>query len=118
MLLDIKDANDKYGKHKSTAKQRGVDFKLTFEQWMTIWLQSGQWLNRGKGRGKYNMSRKNDTGAYEEGNVFIQDHEANSSDGHRGIPKTPEQNLKNSLSNKAIDHSKDWMLKKRYKEIA
>ena len=98
MLVDLRDAEQKYGKQLHRAHQRGVEFKLSFEEWMTIWLESNSWMMRGKGRGKYNMSRINDTGAYEVGNVFIQSHEKNASDGHKGIPKTAEHNLKNSLA--------------------
>ena len=99
MLIDLFAAEDKYNKQRHRAKQRGVDFKLSFEDWINIWLESGHWNQRGNGKGKYNMSRINDTGAYKIGNVFIQSHEHNARDGHIGIPKTPEECLKNSLGN-------------------
>ena len=100
MFIDLARADSAYTKQKQRAKQRGVEFKLTFEEWINIWLESGHWIQRGKGKGTYNMSRKNDTGAYEVDNVFIQSHEANASDGHKGKPKSAEHNLKNSLSQK------------------
>ena len=62
----------KYQNHKATAKRRNIPFLLTFEQWWNIWQQSGHWSDRGKGQGKYCMSRIGDLGAYEIGNVFIQ----------------------------------------------
>ena len=62
----------KYQTHKSTAKIRGVDFNLTFAEWMAIWQQSGNFHLRGRGTGTYVMSRYNDTGPYAIGNVFIQ----------------------------------------------
>lgn len=49
-----------------------VEFKLTFVQWMRIWTKSGHLEERGRGKGKYCMSRKDDLGNYEVGNVFIQ----------------------------------------------
>lgn len=47
-------------------------FLLTFEEWLKIWVDSGHWEERGSSKGKYCMSRKNDLGNYEVGNVFIQ----------------------------------------------
>ena len=62
----------KYQKHKATAKIRGIDFQLTFDEWFNIWQQSGKFNLRGRGSGTYVMSRVNDTGSYAIGNVFIQ----------------------------------------------
>ena len=50
----------KYQKHKAGAKYRGIDFKLSFEEWLDIWLQSGFYDKRGIGKGSYVMSRYND----------------------------------------------------------
>jgi hypothetical protein len=100
MLIDLFAAEDKYNRQRHRAKQRGVDFKLSFEDWMNIWLESGHWNQRGKGKGKYNMSRIDDAGSYEVGNVFIQSHEHNARDGHKDIPKTPEHKFKSGLGRK------------------
>jgi len=59
---------------------RGIDWNLTYEQWLTIWRNKIH--KRGKGIGKYNMCRKNDTGAYEIDNVFIALHEDNANHGN------------------------------------
>jgi hypothetical protein len=101
MVIDLKDADGKYLQIMRRAADRGIDFQMTFEEWMTVWLDSGHWHQRGKGLGKYNMSRINDTGPYAVGNVFIQRHEQNSSDGHRGKSKSAEHNLKNSLGQRS-----------------
>lgn len=54
---------------RSTAKgQRGIEWKLTFKEWMEIWKD--HWPNRGRGH-KLVMCRFKDQGAYEVGNVFI-----------------------------------------------
>ena len=100
MLIDLWEAHNKYGKQKHRARQRGIEFNISFEDWMKVWLDSGHWNQRGKGKGKYNMSRINDVGPYTYENVFIQSHEGNASDGHKGIPKTAEECLKNSLGQK------------------
>lgn len=59
-----------YGQ-KSSAKYRGVPFKLTMWEWWRIWQDSGHWEERGLGMCGYVMCRYGDEGAYEVGNVFI-----------------------------------------------
>lgn len=60
-----------YLSQRNNAKNRGVEFKLTFWQWWTLWQESGKWSERGKRRDGYVMSRMMDQGAYELGNVYI-----------------------------------------------
>lgn len=50
---------------------RQIAFKLTLPEWWDVWERSGQWENRGRGRGKFCMSRIGDVGGYEVGNVEI-----------------------------------------------
>jgi hypothetical protein len=57
----------KYSAHKGSAKQRGIPFLLTFEQWWQIWQESGHWEERGR----YQMTRPKDEGPYAVGNVKI-----------------------------------------------
>lgn len=54
-----------------------IEMRLTFEQWIDIWLLSGHWHERGRGKGQYVMSRFNDIGHYEIGNVEIKTHSDN-----------------------------------------
>ena len=65
---------------------RGLEWNLSFDEWWDIWQQSGKWDQRGTSKGKYCMSRKNDTGAYELGNVFIQLSSDNVSQARVGKP--------------------------------
>ncbi len=67
---------DSTGKH--------IEFKLSFDEWLTIWLESGFWEKRGCGQGQYVMSRYNDVGDYELNNVFIQLHAENTKEAHVG----------------------------------
>jgi hypothetical protein len=60
---------EQYRKQKSNAKSRGIPFRLTFEQWWSIWEESGMYKYRGR-RG-FVMGRISDDGAYEVGNVEI-----------------------------------------------
>ena len=78
MARDI--IRQKYNVHKAQAKHRGIDFELSFDQWLSIWNASGQLENRGKKIGQYVMSRKNDIGPYSVNNVFIQQTSANIRD--------------------------------------
>lgn len=61
----------KFGCHKGDAKRRGIPFRLTFEEWLGIWMASGRFNQRGNRRGYYVMARYGDRGAYEVGNVRI-----------------------------------------------
>lgn len=79
--MNFEDAKCKYHQQLRNAKHRGKEFKLTFEEWCQIWVDSGKWEQRGCKRGQYVMSRKGDVGAYEIGNVFIQLTESNASQG-------------------------------------
>lgn len=68
----------KYIRHKANSKRRGIEFKLTFEEWMDIWEKSGKWEQRGKAADEYCMGRIFDQGCYEKGNVVIITNKKNS----------------------------------------
>ena len=76
-----------FNQHKSDAAKRGVPFLLTFEEWCDIWIQSGLYHLRGRGKGLYCMSRYGDQGPYAVGNVYINLFSQNSRDYHLGKPK-------------------------------
>ena len=59
----------KYVAHKASAKWRGVEFNLTFEQWMELW--SPHLEERGIDSGSYQMCRFNDEGDYSVDNVYM-----------------------------------------------
>jgi hypothetical protein len=85
--------------HCSNSKRRGIGFNLTFEEWWDIWQSSGFWHLRGNRKGQYVMSRYQDQGDYEVGNVFIQLFENN----FREVsirPKSSETKAKMSLAKK------------------
>jgi hypothetical protein len=75
-----------YLNHKSRARRRGIDFTLTLEAWLDIWISSGHYHERGVRKGQYVMARLGpDIGPYSIGNVVIQLAGQNNSDGHKGI---------------------------------
>jgi len=59
----------KYNVQKQTAKRRGIEFLLSFEEWWSFWEES--WDKRGKTKDEMAMCRYGDKGAYEVGNVYL-----------------------------------------------
>jgi len=104
----MKIAKQKYRDHRGNARKRGVEFKLTFDEWYQIWISSGFWELRGPNKGQYCMSRFGDKGAYESTNVFIQLNGKNTQDAHLGVSKgmpTLEHKQKISVSMTGIKRS-------------
>lgn len=89
----------KYQQHKRNATHRGIDFLLSFEEWLDIWEQSGKWNLRGNRPGYYVMSRNGDNGPYSIGNVYINSFENNKLEGRLGKMHSTES--KNKIRNKA-----------------
>jgi len=87
MALTTKTPHDFYHRQRLRCKYRKdlagnpIEFRLTFAQWWKIWQKSGKWELRGREKGCYVMSRKNDMGHYEPGNVVIILATQNVSDG-------------------------------------
>ena len=82
-----------YGQQRRDAKKRGIGFYLTFEEWLVLWMKSGQYPNRGCRKGQYVMARFGDNGPYAFWNVEIILCEQNYKDAAskmRGIPKSEE----------------------------
>lgn len=69
--MDAKRLRRFFLQQKNNAKSRGIPFKLTFDQWLTIWTESGKLEKRGRNESQYCMARHGDKGAYEIGNVKI-----------------------------------------------
>lgn len=61
-----------FTRQRLNAEQRAIAWHLTFAQWFSIWQASGKLHLRGRGKGKYVMSRILDDGPYALGNVHIQ----------------------------------------------
>lgn len=54
-----------------------VEMRLSFDEWLAIWNASGHLAQRGRGKDKYVMSRIDDRGHYESGNVEVITHAEN-----------------------------------------
>lgn len=60
-----------------------IKFKLSYEEWLRIWEDSGHFNERGLGG--YVMGRIDDTGNYEVGNVHIITHAQNNRESTGGF---------------------------------
>jgi hypothetical protein len=62
-------------RHRSGAKARGIEFRLTYDEWLTWWetelAKLGPRAKRGPKRGNFGMCRFLDRGPYAIGNVYI-----------------------------------------------
>jgi len=66
--LDRSLARTRYVSQRNGAKSRGIEFKLTFEQWLEFW---GDDLDkRGNRPWSLQMCRIGDKGCYELGNIY------------------------------------------------
>jgi hypothetical protein len=81
----------KYKWQLNRAKDRGVPFLLSFEEWCDIWQSSGKWEQRGRLRGQYVMARFGDTGPYERSNVKICLVGENVAESNRDMDHPPER---------------------------
>ena len=73
-----------YAQHKANASRRGIEMRMTLDEWKHVWDGSGLWERRGRGADKYCMCRYKDDGHYEVGNVFIAKNSKNVHDGNIG----------------------------------
>ena len=67
-----------YAQHASSAKRRGIEFKLTFEEWWAIW--EPQYAKRGVCVDELGMCRNRDEGPYAVGNVRLDTPKGNGAD--------------------------------------
>jgi hypothetical protein len=76
------------------AKDRGIEFLLSFEEWLNIWQDSGHLHERGKKKGQYVMARFGDKGPYAVGNVKIITFADNTREACLGVPHSEEHRNK------------------------
>lgn len=81
-----------------------IEFNLTFEEWLRIWVESGHLHERGCRKGQYVMSRKGDIGNYEVGNVEIKQQSDNIVEAQTGRKRSEEANRKIVLAKTGKKH--------------
>ena len=85
---EFRAAKRKYQLQSYMAGSRGIGWELTLEEWITWWLSTGHYHERGNRKGQYVMSRIGDTGPYKIGNIRCITSAQNISEAHKG-KKTP-----------------------------
>lgn len=81
-------AKRKWYDQRQNARRRGIEWDLSFADWLKIWTDSGHWHERGiKSRNSYVMSRKGDCGPYSVDNVVIKTNYDNVIEGNIGKAK-------------------------------
>jgi len=103
---ELQQAKRQYSLQKSCCKTKDkrdaaglpVEMKMSFEQWLQVWIESGKYHLRGNRKGQFVMARKDDLGHYEVGNVDIIPTEENSSFANKG-EKHPQ-------FGKTVEHSR------------
>lgn len=76
-------ASVKFELQRAQAFRRGIAWEFTLDEWIAVWEESGKWELRGRGKGKYVMSRHADVGPYAPSNVSIILFEQNLSDSYK-----------------------------------
>lgn len=71
LMTDVRRRLDRrFVQQRANAKNRGISWGLTFEQWRDWWLATGHVDARGRERGQWVMGRPFDSGPYELGNLL------------------------------------------------
>jgi hypothetical protein len=78
-------ARPAYAKQRYCAGERGIVWQFVFATWWIVWSKSGRWSERGRGIGKWCMSRPGDTGPYSETNTAIIPFVENGAEGGRHL---------------------------------
>ena len=66
----------KYNAQRMHSKERGIEFNLSFDEW--VWFWNGNIDKRGTYADQLCMCRKDDKGAYEIGNIYLDTNSNNS----------------------------------------
>jgi hypothetical protein len=61
----------KYLQQERVAKDRGIAWEFSFDEWCRVWHESGKWARRGRAGDAYVMARFGDVGPYSPANVEI-----------------------------------------------
>ena len=107
-----------FARQKAMAKVRKIEWQLTFDQWWNIWDQSGKYEQRGRGSGKYCMSRIGDIGPYAINNVVIKTIDENNKEAHAGKPQSPELIAKRVAKFIGVKHSAERKLANSLGQLA
>jgi len=85
-LAALRDASGRplrrlFAYQRRNAANRGIEWKLSYPEWVKFWQESGLLEQRGRSADQYCMARLNDDGPYALGNIYISTLAANSQKG-------------------------------------
>lgn len=95
MSINVENAAIRFQQQCAGAKRRGIEWAISFEEWLAVWEASGKWESRGIGRARYVMARFGDVGPYAASNVEIITSAQNTVDAHKNgrfqyrVPQRP-----------------------------
>lgn len=89
-----------FNSQRCHARDRGIEFKFSFPEWLRIWRASGKLAERGRLPQQYCMARFGDVGAYETTNIKIITNLENWREGSTGRRHSEETKQKISIWNK------------------
>lgn len=69
-----------YVRQKCGAGYRGIEWRMTFPEWVKVWVESGHLAERGCRANAYVMARHGDVGPYAVGNIYFTTMAGNASD--------------------------------------
>lgn len=93
-----------YRQQRWAAKDRGIAFLLSWDQWLDVWIKSGRLCQRGRAKGQYCMARNGDMGPYSVDNVQIILHSENVRDWLTGrrLPLIVKRKIANAMTGRKV----------------
>jgi hypothetical protein len=91
---DMRKAFVRWREQRYNSDHRGVPFELSLADWLSAWIDSGHYHERGHRKGQFVMSRPKDQGGYVLGNIAIVLCSANSVEAQSHRIWTDEQRAK------------------------
>jgi len=113
-LPSKKHLRNAYLSQKHTSAKRGIEFNLTWQEWITWWIDTGHIRERGKGKGKYVMARPGDKGPYSLKNIKCITQEQNATEAHLG--KATSDSTKQLMSEASLGKPKSTLHRENIKK--
>jgi hypothetical protein len=95
---------------RNGAKQRGIPFDFTIEEWWDWWQVDDRWSRRGRNESDLVMARTGDKGPYSLANVYCSTHAENRRVGRKPIGERPMTAAERQARRKARQHAELAMM--------
>lgn len=94
-----------YSTHKNNAKHRNIEYMLTFEEWSTIWKDSGKWEQRGRATDQFVLGRLDNSKPFSVDNCVVRTQSENMSASSKGKPKSANTKRLMALAKLGTSHT-------------